>query len=89
MPTDVKLCPKCMGQKLVSFPPWAPSGVDPTTSSVGPWPCGICNGVGVLVISTNEGVGALFQCRIHYMSPATYQTPQPQPQPQGEPTDAD
>lgn len=42
-------CPVCDGSGLVSRPPWI-AGDQPyfATSSVGPWPCKVCQGAGIL-----------------------------------------
>ena len=39
-------CPVCDGTGLVSRPPWVAGDQEWSTTSIGPWPCKRCNGVG-------------------------------------------
>lgn len=48
-------CPHCLGYKVVNHPPGVPAGVDFLSSSVGPWPCEICNGTGLLSVHPTAG----------------------------------
>ena len=44
-------CPVCAGTGLVSRPPWI-AGDQPTwaSSSIGPWPCKVCDGTGLIPV---------------------------------------
>ena len=45
----VQKCPACDGQGLRNRPPWvAGDQYEWSTTSCGPWPCGPCNGTGLL-----------------------------------------
>lgn len=50
--TEVHKCPVCNGSGLVSIPPYV-AGDQPTfaSSTVGPWPCRACLGLGYLTLS--------------------------------------
>ena len=50
-------CPKCRGQKKLSYPPDLPAGVELFSSSQTEWPCDICEGRGVLVRPEKPGGG--------------------------------
>lgn len=39
-----QLCPKCLGQGIVSKPPWVPGDVHEWTSSACTFVCDLCNG---------------------------------------------
>ena len=42
-------CPVCLGTGLVSRPPWVASDQPAFyADSVGPWPCKICDGAGII-----------------------------------------
>lgn len=43
-----QLCPKCNGQKTVSFPPYAPGDAPSALGTEIAYTCGICNGAGII-----------------------------------------
>lgn len=42
------LCPKCLGQRIQSRPPWLPHDVDTWgATSIVSYPCVLCDGTGI------------------------------------------
>ena len=49
---DIRLCPKCRGQKIVGKPPWVDGDVEVWTSGqAGGYVCPVCQGRGVIAIT--------------------------------------
>lgn len=48
-----QLCPKCLGQGVVSRPPWIPADVPYWTSTQTSFTCDVCSGTKVIYVPEN------------------------------------